>query len=98
MRNVRPWLMLILALVSGGLAGYLALQYLRQQASPLMAAEPRSGQVALATRDLALGTVLTPQDVKLVEWPGNAVPGPRNDKFCMQMQHPRQRYETTLSF
>jgi pilus assembly protein CpaB len=74
MRNVRPWLMLILALVSGGLAGYLALQYLRQQASPLMAAEPRSGQVALATRDLALGTVLTPQDVKLVEWPGNAVP------------------------
>ena len=52
MRNLRPWIMLLLALVSGGLAGYLALQYLRQQASPLMAAEPRSGQVALATRDL----------------------------------------------
>ena len=74
MRNLRPWIMLLLALVSGGLAGYLALQYLRQQASPLMAAEPRSGQVALATRDLAVGTVLTPQDVKLVEWPGSSVP------------------------
>ena len=74
MRNLRPWLMLLLALVSGGLAGYLALRYLRQQASPLMASEPRAGQVALATRDLPVGTVLTPQDVKLVEWPGNAMP------------------------
>ncbi|MBA2556530.1 MAG: Flp pilus assembly protein CpaB [Chloroflexi bacterium] len=74
MRNLRPWLMLLLALVSGGLAAYMALRYLRQQASPLMAAAPRAGQVALATRDLAVGTVLTPQDVKLVEWPGNAVP------------------------
>src|SRR5687768_2620159 len=73
MRNLRPWLMLLLALTSGGLAGYLALRYLRQQ-SPLMAAEPRAGQVALATRDLQVGTVLTSQDVKLVEWPGNAIP------------------------
>ena len=74
MRNLRPWLMLLLALTSGGLAGYLALRYLRQQTSPLMAAEPRGGQVALATRDIQVGTVLTPQDVKLVEWPGNALP------------------------
>jgi pilus assembly protein CpaB len=73
MRNLRPWLMLLLALTSGGLAGYLALRYLRQQ-SPLMAAEPRAGQVALATRGLQVGTVLTTQDVKLVEWPGNAIP------------------------
>jgi pilus assembly protein CpaB len=74
MRNLRPWLMLLLALASGGLAAYLALRYLRQQASPLMAAEPRRGQVALATRDLQVGTVLTPQDVKLVAWPGEAMP------------------------
>jgi pilus assembly protein CpaB len=74
MRNLRPWLMLLLALASGGLAAYLALRYLRQQASPLMAAEPRRGQVALATRDLQVGTVLTAQDVKLVAWPGEAMP------------------------
>jgi pilus assembly protein CpaB len=74
MRNLRPWLLLLLALTSGGLAGYLALRYLRQQTSPLMASEPRSGQVALATRDLQVGTVLTEQDVKLVDWPGNAIP------------------------
>jgi pilus assembly protein CpaB len=66
--------MLLLALTSGGLAAYLALRYLRQQASPLMAAEPRKGQVALATHDLAVGTVLTDQDVKLVDWPGDAMP------------------------
>jgi pilus assembly protein CpaB len=74
MRNLRPWLMLLLALASGGLAAYLALRYLRQQASPLMASEPKRGQVALATRDLQVGTVLTPQDIKIVSWPGEAVP------------------------
>jgi pilus assembly protein CpaB len=74
MRKLRPWLMLLLALASGGLAAYLALRYLRQQASPLMAAEPQKGKVALATRDLPVGVTVTEQDVKMVDWPGNAMP------------------------
>lgn len=74
MRNLRPWLMLVLALLSGGLAAYLALRYLRQQATPLLAAEPRRGQVALATRDLVVGTVVREEDVKVVDWPGEAMP------------------------
>ena len=74
MRKIRPWLMLLLALTSGGLAAYLALRYLRQQATPLLASEPHRGEVVLATRDLPVGHVLAKEDIKVVSWPGEAMP------------------------
>lgn len=74
MRKARPWLMLVLALSSGGLAAVLALRYLREQATPLMAAEPRKVSIVLAARSLPIGSVVTEQDVKVVGWPGNALP------------------------
>jgi pilus assembly protein CpaB len=74
MRKIRPWLLLLLALASGGLAAYLALRYLRQQATPLMASEPKRGEVALAIHDLPVGHVLTKDDIKIVDWPGDAMP------------------------
>jgi pilus assembly protein CpaB len=74
MRKIKPWLLLLLALVSGGLAAYLALRYLRQQATPLMASEPRRGEVALAIHDLPVGHVLTKDDIKVINWPGEAMP------------------------
>ncbi len=74
MRKFRPWIMLLLALLSGSTAAYLALRYLRQQTTPLMAAEPRKGQVVLATHDLAVGHVVTEEDLKVVAWPGDAMP------------------------
>ena len=74
MRKIKPWLLLLLALTSGGLAAYLALRYLRQQATPLMAAEPRRGEVALALHDLPVGHVLTKEDVKVIDWPSEAMP------------------------
>ncbi len=74
MRKIRPWLLLLLALTSGGAAAYLALRYLRQQATPLMASEPHRGEVALAMRDLPVGHVLAKEDIKVVNWPGEAMP------------------------
>jgi pilus assembly protein CpaB len=74
MRKIRPWLLLLLALISGGAAAYLALRYLRQQATPLMAAEPRRGEVALAIRDLPVGHVLSKEDIKVISWPGDVMP------------------------
>jgi len=66
--------MLLLALGSGGLAAYLALNYLREQATPLMSAAPRKTSIVLAARGLPIGAVITDQDVKVVGWPGDAVP------------------------
>lgn len=73
MRRLRPWLILVLALVTGGTAGILALRYLRQYTPPL-AAETRSGYVAVATRELPVGSVLEKTDVRLIEWPGATMP------------------------
>ncbi len=71
---MRPWLVLFLALGSGAVAAYLALGYLRQQAVPLLAAEAPKTQVAIAARDLPVGAVIGEKDVKLVDWPGDALP------------------------
>ncbi len=73
MRRLRPWLILVLALASGGTAGILAFRYLRQY-TPSLEAETRAGYVAVATRELPVGSVLRPGDVRLVEWPGTMLP------------------------
>jgi len=73
-RRSRPFLMLALALASGGTAAYLALRYIQQQATPLMAAQPKHAQVVVAARDLPVGSVLGERDLKSIEWVGGAVP------------------------
>ena len=55
MARTRPWLMLAVALASGGLAALLALRYLRQQAQPL--AQPVRSRMVVAARPLPVGTV-----------------------------------------
>jgi len=66
--------MLVLALTSGVVAALLALKYLRERTTPLMASEPRKANIVLSTRSLPVGSVVTERDVKVVSWPGEAVP------------------------
>jgi pilus assembly protein CpaB len=66
--------MLLLALTSGIVAALLALKYLRERTTPLMAAEPRRANIVLSARSLPVGAVLREQDLKVVSWPGEAVP------------------------
>jgi pilus assembly protein CpaB len=65
--------MLAVALASGGVAALLAMRYLRQQATPMLAA-PKTGDIVIAARPLPLGTVLADADVKTIEWSGAALP------------------------
>ena len=74
MRKSRPWFMLLLALTSGVVAALLALRYLRERTTPLMAAEPKRVNIVLSARNLPVGAVVTDRDVKLVSWPGDALP------------------------
>jgi pilus assembly protein CpaB len=73
MRRFRPWLILLLALSCGAAAGFMALQYLRQN-TPTLAAEERTGEIAVATKELPVGSVIQPGDVKLIDWPGGVMP------------------------
>lgn len=74
MRSRRLFIVMALALLSGLAAAWLALNYLRQPESEISTVRAPSGEVVVAARNLPLGTVLTAEDVKLVEWPGEAVP------------------------
>jgi pilus assembly protein CpaB len=65
---------LVLALVSGGAAGYLALGYMNKPLSPRSASASATTHIVVAARDLALGTVLAPGDVKRIDWPSLTVP------------------------
>jgi pilus assembly protein CpaB len=73
-RRTRPLLLLLLALVSGGVAALVALRYLRQQTAPLMATERPKAQVVVAVRPMPVGSIIGERDVKLVEWSGGVVP------------------------
>ena len=65
--------MLAVALASGGVAALLAMRYLRQQNATVLA-PPKTGNLVVAARPLALGTLLVDADVKTIEWTGNALP------------------------
>jgi len=73
-RRSRPFVLLTLAVLSGGAAAYLAMQYIRQQATPLMAATPKNAQVVVAAHAMPVGAVLGERDVKTIEWNGGALP------------------------
>src|SRR5215213_5737703 len=60
MRRTRPWLMLAVALASGGVAALLAMRYLRQQNATVLA-PPKVGNLVDA-------------GVKTIEWTGTALP------------------------
>ncbi|NNK64397.1 MAG: Flp pilus assembly protein CpaB [Gemmatimonadetes bacterium] len=76
MKTKRVFLILTLAVVSGAVAGYSALRYLRDRPATLTAAEAptASTPVVIAVRDVGLGEILTDDDMQVVDWPGAAVP------------------------
>lgn len=74
--RTRTGVILVLALVSGLLAAYLAINFLGDDGGQQQA-DQSSGDVVdvvVAARDMDVGTVLSPDDVTLVKWPAEAVP------------------------
>jgi len=77
MRN-RAGYLLLLAILAGTVAAYLAYRFLRDPiGASAMARAPAESvvQVAVASRDLRVGSVVRPEDVRIVDWPGAALPG-----------------------
>ena len=80
MKNARVWITLTTGLTSGLLAGYLALVYVSAEPAPLQAREPSGTQMVVAARDLPMGTIVTREDLEVVDWPSGNVP----DGFASQ--------------
>ena len=70
MKQKRLLIVLLLALVCGGAAAYLSVTYMGQTAAPKAAAQTRTDQMAVASRDLPVGTVLRAEDVRMIGWSG----------------------------
>jgi pilus assembly protein CpaB len=71
----RAGLLLLLALVSGSLAAFLAFTFIRSPAAPAAVTAVRETvPVVVAARDMDVGTTLASTDVKVVEWPGSSAP------------------------
>lgn len=73
MKRARVWLILTLALVCGGAAGYLALGLLRDrmQTAPI---PTDTVPVVVAARDIPAGAILAGADVKLAHYPADGAP------------------------
>jgi pilus assembly protein CpaB len=68
MRNTRAWLMMAVALVLAAGAVVVAARWINGQAAN------GTGKVAVAVVDIALGSRLNPDMVRLVDWPAGAMP------------------------
>ena len=75
MRRKRTLLVLLLALLSGAVAAISALRYLQNRPTPLIAANTtETSPVVVAAREVPLGQTLTEEDVRIIEWPVDALP------------------------
>ena len=72
MARIRIFLVLVLALTAGGAFAFGTYRYIQQvpAAAEGMATKP----VIVAAVNLQLGAELRPEDLRIVEWPANAVP------------------------
>lgn len=72
----RTVLILLLALASGGLAGWSALRLLEQGTNRVVGVTPENPttRIVVAARDLPMASLVGTEDVKLIEWPGGSVP------------------------
>ena len=68
MKNTRTWLVLIVAVLSGLVAVVLASRWLTQQSSQGIA------RIAVANTDISLGQRISPELIKLVDWPADSTP------------------------
>jgi pilus assembly protein CpaB len=76
MRRKRILLVLVLAVLSGAIAGFAALRLLQERPVSLMASEaPRiSVPFVVAVQDLEVGHMITEEDVMVLEWPSLDLP------------------------
>jgi pilus assembly protein CpaB len=75
MRQQRVVLILVLAVMAAGVAGFSTLRFLSTRpVTTVVAPSARKATVVLASRDLPVGHRVVAEDVRSVEWPADLVP------------------------
>jgi pilus assembly protein CpaB len=73
MARIRVFLVLVLALTAGGVLAFGTYNYM-QNAASAPAAAAATTPVVVAAADLPIGAELAIEDLKVLQWPANAVP------------------------
>ena len=72
MRRGASLFILVMALVMGGIAAFLAKNWIQSHSSETVAEQP--GTIVIANAALAFGAAITPDNVREIPWPANAMP------------------------
>jgi pilus assembly protein CpaB len=72
MARMRVFIVLVLAIAAGGVFAFGTYNYV--QKLPGRTTTIPTKQVAVAATDLEVGAELTRDDVRIIDWPANAVP------------------------
>jgi len=73
MARIRVFIVFVLAISAGGVFAFATYNYVQKNSARSATTIP-TRPVAVAARDLEVGAEIGPDDVKIVEWPGNAMP------------------------
>jgi len=74
MARMRVFLVLVLALTAGGVLAFATYNYMQSAATSAPAAAVPTRPVVVAAADLSIGTELAVEDLKILQWPADAVP------------------------
>jgi pilus assembly protein CpaB len=72
MARMRLFVVLLLAVTAGGALAFATYNYVQNQPAQTVSLPTRP--VVVAASDLSIGTELAREDVRIIEWPANAVP------------------------
>jgi pilus assembly protein CpaB len=73
MARIRIFLVLVIAVTAGGVLSYATYNYVQRNSSTKTVNMPTK-QVVVAATNLEIGAELRAEDIRLIEWPANAVP------------------------
>jgi pilus assembly protein CpaB len=72
MARVRAFIVFVLAITAGGALAFGTYNYIQRK--PAQSVSVATQPVVVAAADLDIGTELRPEDLKVIDWPANAVP------------------------
>lgn len=74
MTRIRIFIVLALAVTVGGVFAFATYRYVQKLPAPTAAAKLQTRPVVIAVANLDLGASLRPEDLRVIDWPAEAVP------------------------
>ena len=74
MNKRRLWIVLAVAALLGLAAAFISADYVRNARAPMLPVASARLKAVVAVKDLPVGTIVKPEDVRQIDWPGDLLP------------------------